>query len=181
MILFTAVAIVRERERGNLELLITTPIRTPELMLAKILPYIFIGLIQVTLILLVGVLLFKVPIRGALLDAYIVALIFIIANLALGLTISTVAQNQFQAMQLTFFILLPSILLSGFMFPFDGMPIPAQWIAEILPMTHFMRLIRGVVLRGASLGDLAGELMILGGFILLAMTFAVKRFHKRLD
>lgn len=181
MILFTAVAIVRERERGNLELLINTPIRTSELMIAKILPYIFIGLIQVTLILAMGFLLFKVPIRGSLLDAYTVALIFIIANLALGLMISTLAQSQFQAMQMTFFILLPSILLSGFMFPFDGMPKPAQWIAEVLPMTHFMRLIRGVVLRGASLSDLTGELLILGGFILVAMTFAIKRFHKRLD
>ena len=181
MILFTAVAIVRERERGNLELLINTPIRTSELMVAKILPYIFIGLVQVTLILLVGVLLFDVPIRGALLDAYLVALVFIIANLALGLMISTLAQNQFQAMQMTFFILLPSILLSGFMFPFDGMPAPAQWIAEVLPMTHFMRLIRGVVLRGASLPEMAGELLVLGVFILVAMTFAIKRFHKRLD
>ncbi|HSM69206.1 MAG TPA: ABC transporter permease, partial [Xanthomonadales bacterium] len=129
----------------------------------------------------VGVLLFKVPIRGSLLDAYLVALIFIIANLALGLMISTLAQSQFQAMQMTYFILLPSILLSGFMFPFEGMPEPAQWIAEALPMTHFMRLIRGVVLRGATLPDMAGELAVLGGFILVAMTFAIKRFHKRLD
>jgi len=181
MILFTAVGIVRERERGNLELLITTPVRTTELMLAKILPYIFIGLIQVTLILAVGDLLFKVPIRGALLNAYAVALVFIVANLALGLMISTVAQSQFQAMQLTFFILLPSILLSGFMFPFDGMPAPARWIAEALPMTHFMRLIRGVVLRGASLSDLSGDLLFLGLFILVAMSFAIKRFQKRLD
>jgi len=181
MILFTAVAIVRERERGNLELLINTPIRTSELMLAKILPYILIGLIQVTLILVVGDLLFRVPIRGALLNIYAVSLVFIVANLALGLMISTVAQSQFQAMQLTFFILLPSILLSGFMFPFDGMPLPAQWIAEVLPMTHFMRLIRGVVLRGASLPELAGELAILGVFILFALSFAIKRFQKRLD
>jgi ABC-2 type transport system permease protein len=150
-------------------------------MLAKILPYIAIGLIQVTLILVVGVLLFNVPIRGALLNAYAVTLVFIIANLALGLMISTIAQSQFQAMQLTFFILLPSILLSGFMFPFDGMPVLAQWIAEVLPMTHFMRLIRGVVLRGADLSDLTGDLYYLGGFILVAMTFAILRFNKRLD
>jgi ABC-2 type transport system permease protein len=181
MILFTAVAIVREKERGNLELLITTPIRTPELMLAKLLPYIFIGLVQMSLVLVFGVLLFDVPIRGALLDTYTVSLVFIIANLALGLMISTLAQTQFQAMQMTFFILLPSILLSGFMFPFAGMPKVAQWIAEILPMTHFMRLIRGVVLRGANLADLAGELLILGAFITIAMTIAIKRFHKRLD
>jgi len=181
MILFTAVAIVRERERGNLELLITTPVRTSELMLAKILPYIGIGLIQVSLVLTVGHLLFHVPLRGSLIDAYVVSLVFIIANLSLGLMISTIARSQFQAMQLTFFILLPSILLSGFMFPFAGMPRPAQIIAEILPMTHFMRLIRGVILRGADLSDLASELATLGVFIVVAMTFAVLRFAKRLD
>ena len=150
-------------------------------MLAKLLPFIFIGLIQVTLVLILGVLLFDVPIRGALLDAYIVSLVFIIANLALGLMISTMAQTQFQAMQMTIFVLLPSILLSGFMFPFAGMPKAAQWIAEVLPMTHFIRLIRGVVLRGADLSDLAGEMMILWIFIGVAMTIAIKRFHKRLD
>jgi ABC-2 type transport system permease protein len=181
MVLFTAVAIVRERERGNLELLIATPVQTLELMLAKIVPYVAIGLVQVTLVLVLGVLLFQVPIRGSLLDVYLLTLVFIIANLALGLAISTIASNQFQAMQLTFFILLPSILLSGFMFPFAGMPKAAQWIAEILPMTHFMRLIRGVVLRGANLSELMGELAVLGAFILVAMTLAVRRFTKRLD
>ena len=181
MVLFTGVAIVRERERGNLELLIATPVRTLELMLAKIIPYVAIGLIQVTLVLVLGVLLFQVPIRGTLLDVYLLTLVFIIANLALGLAISTMAQNQFQAMQMTFFILLPSILLSGFIFPFAGMPVAAQWLAEILPMTHFMRMIRGVVLRGADLYDLSGELAILGIFILVALTLAVRRFTKRLD
>ena len=181
MTLFTAVAIVRERERGNLELLITTPVRSVELMLAKILPYVFIGLLQVTLVLVLGALLFDVPLRGALLDVYRVCLVFIIANLALGLVISTIAQTQFQAMQMTFFILLPSILMSGFMFPFDGMPRAAQWIAEVLPMTHFMRLIRGVILRGATLPELSSELAVLGVFILVAMTIAVLRFNKRLD
>ncbi len=181
MTLFTAVAIVRERERGNLELLITTPVRSVELMLAKILPYVFIGLLQVTLVLILGALLFDVPLRGTLLDVYRVCLVFIIANLALGLVISTIAQTQFQAMQMTFFILLPSILMSGFMFPFDGMPRAAQWIAEVLPMTHFMRLIRGVILRGATLTELASELAVLGIFILVAMTIAVLRFNKSLD
>jgi len=181
MTLFTAVAIVRERERGNLELLITTPVRSAELMLAKILPYVVIGLIQVTLVLVLGVLLFKVPLRGALIDVYWVSLAFIIANLALGLVVSTIAQTQFQAMQMTFFILLPSILLSGFMFPFDGMPQAAQWLAEILPMTHFMRLIRGVVLRGASLSELSSEMAFMWGFIFVAMTIAILRFNKRLD
>jgi ABC-2 type transport system permease protein len=181
MILFTAVAIVRERERGNLELLITTPIRTPELMVAKMLPYVFIGLVQISVVLFLGSVLFDVPIRGQLIEVYTVGLAFIMANLALGLMISTLVQNQFQAMQMTFFILLPSILLSGFVFPFDGMPDIAQWIAEALPMTHFMRLIRGVVLRGASLSELANELAVLAGFIVFAMGFAVLRFRKRLD
>jgi len=181
MTLFTAVAIVRERERGNLELLITTPVRSSELMLAKILPYVFIGLLQVTLVLALGAFLFDVPLRGALIDVYRVCLLFILANLALGLVISTIAQTQFQAMQMTFFILLPSILLSGFMFPFDGMPRAAQLIAEILPMTHFMRLIRGVVLRGATLQELSSELLVLGVFIVIAMTVAILRFNKTLD
>ena len=181
MILFTAVAIVRERERGNLELLITTPVRTSELMLAKITPYVFIGLIQVSLVLLLGRFLFQVPMAGNLLDTYIVTLVFIVANLALGLVISTLVSTQFQAMQLSFFVLLPSILLSGFIFPFAGMPRPAQVIAEALPLTHFIRLIRGVMLRGASLQELSGELFILAGFIVVLMTLAILRFSKRLD
>jgi ABC-2 type transport system permease protein len=181
MIMFTAVAIVRERERGNLEMLITTPVRTSELMLAKITPYVFIGLLQVSLVLLLGRFLFQVPMAGSLLDTYIITLVFIIANLALGLVISTMVSTQFQAMQLSFFVLLPSILLSGFMFPFAGMPRPAQIIAEALPLTHFIRLIRGVMLRGASLQELSGELMVLGGFIIVLMTLAIMRFSKRLD
>jgi len=181
MILFTAVAIVRERERGNLELLITTPVRTSELMLAKITPYVFIGLIQVSLVLLLGRFLFHVPMAGSLLDTYIITLVFIVANLALGLVISTLVSTQFQAMQLSFFVLLPSILLSGFMFPFAGMPRPAQVIAEALPLTHFIRLIRGVMLRGASLQELSTELTILAGFIVVLMTLAILRFSKRLD
>ncbi len=181
MILFTAVAIVRERERGNLEMLITTPMKTWELMLAKITPYVMIGLVQASLVLLLGHFLFEVPMRGDLLDTYIVTLIFIITNLALGLVISTLVSTQFQAMQLAFFVLLPSILLSGFMFPFAGMPRPAQIIAEALPLTHFIRLIRGVILRGASLQELMGELAILGVFIVVLMSLAVMRFSKRLD
>ncbi len=181
MVLFTAVAIVRERERGNLELLINTPVRNGELMVGKILPYILIGLIQVTLILLLGHLLFHVPVAGSLLDVYLAALVFIAANLTLGLVISTVAQSQFQAMQMTFFFFLPSILLSGFMFPFDGMPRAAQYIAELLPLTHFMRLIRGIVLRGASIGDLMSEIYALFGFAAVTLTLATRRFHKRLD
>jgi len=181
MILFTAVAIVRERERGNLELLITTPVKTPELMLAKILPYVLIGLIQVSLVLIIGVLLFDLPIRGNLMYVYIAALAFITANLSLGLLISTLVQTQFQAMQMTIFILLPSILLSGFVFPFAGMPKAARWIAEVLPLTHFVRLIRGIVLRAANLMELGQELLILVGFSIIAISLAVLRFQKRLD
>lgn len=181
MVLFTAVAIVRERELGNLEFLINTPVRNIELMVGKIIPYILIGLVQLSLLLTLGVLLFDVPIRGSLVDLYAVSLLFIAANLALGLMISTLAKSQFQSMQMTMFILLPSILLSGFMFPFSGMPKLAQWIAEVLPMTHYIRLTRGIMLRDATPMQMSGELLALGVFLLLAMTLAVSRFKKRLD
>jgi len=181
MVLFTAVAIVRERERGNLELLINTPVKTAELMIGKIIPYVVIGLIQVTLIMLLGTFLFHVPINGLIIDVYLVALIFIAANLSLGLVISTIARNQFQAMQMTFFFFLPSILLSGFMFPFEGMPKVAQYIAEVLPLTHFVRLIRGIMLRGAELSQLTGDILALVLFMAVTMSFAILRFKKRLD
>jgi len=181
MTLFTAVAIVRERERGNLELLITTPVRTPELMVGKILPYMAIGLIQVTLILIVGSFLFRVPIRGAIVDIYAAGLVFVIATLGLGLFISTLAQTQFQAFQLTFFSFLPQILLSGFMFPFDGMPRPAQLFAEIFPLTHFVRIIRGILLRGATLTDVFPQIWPLFAFFTASMALSVARFRKRLD
>lgn len=181
MVLFTAVAIVRERERGNLELLINTPVKNVELMVGKIVPYIGIGLIQVTIILLLGAFLFGVPIAGSLADVYLAALVFIAANLSMGLTISTLAKTQFQAMQTTFFFFLPSILLSGFMFPFDGMPEAAQAIARLLPLTHFVRLIRGIVLRGAGIGELLPEVGALLIFAAVMLTVAVLRFHKRLD
>ena len=181
MVLFTAVAIVRERERGNLELLINTPVKNVELMVGKIIPYIAIGLIQVSLILLLGRLLFHVPIVGSLADVYLAALTFIAANLTMGLTISTLAKTQFQAMQTTFFFFLPSILLSGFMFPFDGMPKAAQAIAQVLPLTHFVRLIRGVMLRGAELAELLPEVGALVAFAGIMLTVAVLRFRKRLD
>lgn len=181
MVLFTAVAIVRERERGNLELLINTPVKNVELMVGKIIPYIAIGLVQVTIILLLGVYLFHVPIVGGLDDVYLAALAFIAANLTMGLTISTLAKTQFQAMQTTFFFFLPSILLSGFMFPFDGMPRAAQIIAEVLPLTHFVRLIRGVMLRGSELGELLPELRALLLFAGATLAVAVLRFRKRLD
>jgi len=181
MMLFTAVAIVRERERGNLELLINTPISTTQLMVGKVVPYIAIGLVQLALIVGVGQLLFSIPIRGTMLELYVAAAFFIAANLALGLFVSTIARTQFQAMQITFFILLPSILLSGFMFPFDGMPVFAQYLGELLPNTHFIRLTRGIMLRDASLFELRREVLVLGVFALVAMTGAVLRFSRRLD
>lgn len=181
MVLFTAVAIVRERERGNLELLINTPVKTTELMIGKIIPYVVIGLIQVTLILLLGMFLFRVPVVGQLVDVFIVSLVFIAANLSLGLVFSTVAKNQFQAMQMMILFFMPSILLSGFMFPFEGMPRVAQYLAELLPLTHFVRLIRGIMLRGAELSQLTGEIYALLVFMLVMMVFAILRFKKRLD
>jgi ABC-2 type transport system permease protein len=181
MMLFTAVSIVRERERGNLELLINTPVTTAQLMIGKVVPYIAIGLVQLALIVGVSQLLFHVPIRGSMLALYAAAAVFIAANLALGLFISTVARTQFQAMQVTFFILLPSILLSGFVFPFAGMPVFAQYLGEILPITHFIRLSRGIMLRDASLAEMADELLILGVFAAVALTAAVLRFSRRLD
>ncbi|BBA32664.1 ABC transporter [Methylocaldum marinum] len=181
MVLFTAVAIVRERERGNLELLINTPVRNLELMVGKIVPYIVIGLIQVSLILLLGVFLFQVPIQGRIIDVYLAALVFIAANLTMGLVISTLAKTQFQAMETTFFFFLPSILISGFMFPFDGMPRAAQYIAEFLPLTHFVRLIRGVMLRGAELSELLSEIWALLAFMFITLGLAILRFKKRLD
>lgn len=181
MVLFTAIALVRERERGNMELLITTPVSPWELTLGKVLPFVGIGLLQVTVILLVGRWLFEVPVRGSLLALYGASLVFVFASLSLGVFISTLARSQFQAMQMAFFIFLPQILLSGFMFPFAGMPRLAQWIAELMPLTHFLRLARGIMLRSASLMDLWPEIVALLVFNLVVLGVAVKRVSKRLD
>ena len=181
MVLFTAVAIVRERERGNMELLIATPVSSAELMVGKVIPYVVIGLLQTCVVLALGTWLFHVPIGGTLLDVFLASALLIVANLALGLLVSTRAQSQFQAMQMTFFLFLPSILLSGFMFPFAGMPRSVQWLAEVLPLTHFLRLIRGVMLRGASLWELWPDALALLVFSVLMMAGAILRFRKRLD
>ncbi|WP_445514903.1 ABC transporter permease [Stenotrophomonas sp. 3(2025)] len=181
LVMFTAVAVVRERERGNMELLIATPVSRSELMVGKVLPYAAIGLLQTTLVLLLGTWLFEVPVRGSLVDVYLAAVLLVLANLALGLLISTRARSQFQAMQMTLFLFLPSILLSGFMFPFAGMPRPVQWLAEVLPLTHFLRLVRGIMLRGASLWELWPDALALLVFIVAMMTLAILRFRKRLD
>ena len=181
MIMFTSAAIVRERERGNLEMLITTPVRPIELMLGKIIPYIFIGALQVAIILSLGKIVFNVPLNGGLWQLAGATLLFITASLTLGLVISTIAKNQLQSMQMTLFILIPSILLSGFMFPYEGMPEAAQYIAEALPATHFMRLIRGVVLRDVAIMEMTFDIYWLAVFTLAGLTVASLKFKKRLD
>jgi ABC-2 type transport system permease protein len=180
MVMFTSAAIVRERERGNMEMLINTPVRPLELMLGKILPYVAIGIVQTAIILTLGHLLFDVPLSGSLGALTTATLAFIGASLALGLVLSTIATSQLQAMQMTVFILLPSILLSGFMFPYEGMPLPAQYLSEVLPATHFMRAIRAVMLRDAHLEDVAEDTLWLLGFMLIALVIASLRFKKRL-
>ena len=181
MSLFTAIAIVRERESGTLEFLINTPVRRSELMIGKIIPYIVIGLVQVTIVLGLGVALFGVPVRGSLVDLYLASAFFIAATLALGLLISTAARSQFQATQMIIFFFLPNILLSGFMFPFEGMPRAAQVLAEFLPLTHFVRMVRGIILRGADLAEVSHEIWPLLAFFGITLAAAIMRFQKRLD
>ena len=182
MVLFTSIAIVRERERGNIELLIATPVKNLELMVGKIIPYIVIGLIQVGIILGLGVLLFQLPVSSSNIGSiYIVCFVFILANLTMGLMISTIAPNQLAAMQMFVFIFLPSILLSGFMFPFVAMPKIAQQIAEALPITHFIRIIRGVILRDQSLLTVLPDMYFLIGFTVIFLTISTVRFSKRLE
>ena len=181
MIMFTASAIVRERERGNLEFLIATPVRPIELMIGKIFPYIFIGLIQMGLILGLGYVLFDVTVAGSVWVLLSATLLFVMSALTLGLFISTVAKTQLQSMQLTLFVMLPSILLSGFMFPYVGMPKPAQWIAELLPVTHFVRMMRGVVLKDAQWQDFTVDALWLVGFMVVMLAISIVRFKKRVD
>jgi ABC-2 type transport system permease protein len=181
MVMFTAIAIVRERERGNMEFLIATPVRPVELVVGKVLPFVAIGLVQVSIVLALGTWIFSVPIRGSIVDVYLAALTYIVACLGLGVFISTLAKTQFQAMQVAFFTFLPQILLSGFMFPYAGMPRAAQWIAEVLPLTHFVRMIRGIMLRDATIGEMAPDLLALVVFSVVALGIATLRFRKRLD
>jgi ABC-2 type transport system permease protein len=181
MVVITALAITRERERGTMENLLATPVRPFEVMTGKILPYIAVGYIQVTLILIAARFIFEVPMVGSLGLVYLVALLFIAANLAVGITFSTLARNQLQAMQMAFFFFLPSILLSGFMFPFRGMPEWAQWIGSFLPLTHVLRIVRGVLLKGNGLMEIAPEIWPLSVFLVVAMTIGVKRYRQTLD
>ncbi|HWZ95120.1 MAG TPA: ABC transporter permease [Opitutaceae bacterium] len=181
MVMITGLAITRERERGTMENLLATPVRPFEVMVGKILPYIVVGYIQVTLILIAARFIFNVPMVGSLPLLYAVALVFITANLAVGITFSTLAQNQLQAVQMSFFFFLPSILLSGFMFPFRGMPEWAQWVGTCLPNTHFLRIVRGILLKGNGLAEIAPEIWPLLVFVAVAMTIGVKRYRQTLD
>ena len=180
-LLVTTLAVTRERERGTLENLMAMPVRPIEIMLAKMAPYILIGYIQVLLILGISALVFQLPIRGSI-PLLLVALgLFIASNLALGLTFSTVATNQMQAIQMAQFTLLPSFLLSGFFFPFSGMPIWAQWIGELMPMTHAIRIIRGMLLKGNGVGEIAPELWPMALFTLIVMGVAAWFYRETLD
>jgi len=181
MVVMTAMAMTRERERGTMETLLATPARPAEVMLGKIVPYIFVGYIQVVLILLAAWLLFAVPIVGSLWLLLAALVVFIAANLCIGFTISTVAQSQLQAMQMSFFFFLPSLLLSGFMFPFRGMPAWAQTIGEIFPLTHFLRIVRGILLKGNEFPAISAELLALCAILTVASFVALRRYRQTLD
>ena len=181
MIMITGLAITRERERGTMENLLSMPTRPSEVLIGKIVPYILVGYIQVTGILLAAHFLFHVPMQGSIPLLFIVALVFIAANLAMGITFSTIAKNQLQAMQMTFFVFLPSILLSGFMFPFRGMPHWAQWLGEVFPLTHFLRIVRGILLKGNNVVDVSLQLWQIALFALIVLTIGVKRYRQTLD
>jgi ABC-2 type transport system permease protein len=181
MVMMTALAVTRERERGTMENLLAMPVRPLEVMIGKITPYIAIGAVQVTVILLVSWLLFGVGVQGSFTLFCLGTALFITANLAIGFTISTVTQNQLQAMQASVFLLLPSILLSGFMFPFRGMPVWAQWVGEVLPATHFMRIVRGLMLKGAGFGSISAEMVALFAILLIVSTLAISRYKVTLD
>ncbi len=181
MIVITALAITRERERGTMENLLATPARPAEVMFGKIIPYIMVGYIQTGLILVAAKFLFNVPMLGSIPLLLALMLVFIAANLAVGITFSTIAKNQLQAMQMSFFFFLPSILLSGFMFPFRGMPEWAQHIGSALPLTHFLRLVRGILLKGNTLTEAYTHIWPIAVFLVIVMTIGIKRYRQTLD
>ena len=181
LVMITALAITREYERGTMENLLSTPLRPLEVMIGKILPYIIVGYIQILLILIMARLIFHVPMHGSIILLLLLCLPFIAANLSVGLTFSTLAKNQLQAVQSAMFFYLPSILLSGFMFPFRGMPDWAQYIGNILPLTHFLVIVRGILLKGNGFIDVWQEMMAIIGFMVVAMFIAVKRYRQTLD
>jgi len=181
MLIFTALSVTREIERGTMENLLAMPITPIEVMLGKIIPYVMVGFLQAALIIGLGYFLFGVPILGSLAMLATLSTLFIAANLSIGYTFSTVAQNQLQAMQMSTMFFLPNVLLSGFMFPFAGMPVWAQWIGEALPLTHYIRIVRAIMLKGATLENLQYDAIALGVLMLAAMTVAVTRFRRTLD
>lgn len=181
MVIITSMALTRERERGTMESLLSTPVKASEVLIGKVMPYILVGYIQFTLILLMSYYLFHVPINGSLTLLFIVTLPFIAANLVVGIMFSSLVKNQMQAMQSAFFFFLPSILLSGFMFPFPGMPQWAQYIGEILPLTHYVRIVRGIMLKGNNFFYIWPEVWPILLFTLLVLTVGIKRFRKTLD
>ena len=181
MLIFTALSVTREIERGTMESLLAMPITPLEIMLGKIIPYIIVGFVQATLIVGTGVLLFGVPILGSIALLAALSTLFIAANLSIGYTFSTIAQNQLQAVQMSMMFFLPNILLSGFMFPFAGMPVWAQWIGEALPLTHYIRIVRAIMLKGAGIADLRYDTVALAILMVIAMTIAVTRFRRTLD
>jgi len=181
MIIVASISLVRERERGTLEQLIVTPISKTSLMMGKILPFLLVGYVQITVILILGRVLFNVPIRGSVPTLYLIALPFVLASVAIGLFVSTLVQNQAQAMQLGFLFLLPNILLSGFMFPREAMPEPAQWLGAALPLTYFLRVMRGILLRGVGLESLWRETLVLVGFSVGLIALSVRRFRKTVE
>ena len=181
MVMLTGLAMTRERERGTMENLLATPVRPVEVMVGKILPYVVIGYVQMAVILAAAWLLFEVPMVGSPVLLMLMIGLFMLANLAVGFTFSTLARNQLQAMQMTFFFFLPSLLLSGFMFPFRGMPRWAQWVGEVLPLTHFLRIVRGVMLKGNGLMQVLPEVWPLLAFLLAAGALALARYRQTLD
>jgi len=181
MVMMTALAITRERERGTMENLLATPATALEVMTGKIVPYVAIGLVQVSIILALARVLFGVPMVGSVVLLFCAVLLFIATNLTLGLTFSSIARNQLQAMQMTFFFFLPSMLLSGFMFPFRGMPGWAQAIGEVLPLTHFLRIVRGILLKGNGLAEVLPETWPLLVFMLVIMALGLRAFRSTLD
>lgn len=181
MVSITGAAIVRERERGTLEQLVVTPIGKTSLMLGKTIPFAVVGYLQVTVILLLGKLLFDIPVRGSLPLLYLLIAPFIIASLGMGLFISAVTKTQIQAMQLSFFFIMPNILLSGFMFPRAAMPEPAQWIGAALPLTYFLTVMRGVLLKGVELSDVWRQALALTGFAIVLVGMSVRKFHKTVE
>ncbi|AOW13910.1 mannose-1-phosphate guanyltransferase [Hydrogenophaga crassostreae] len=181
MVMLTSLAMTRERERGTMENLLATPVRPFEVMVGKILPYVVMGYVQLAVILGAAYLLFQVPMLGSFALLMGMIGVFIVANLAVGFTFSTIARNQLQAMQMTFFFFLPSMLLSGFMFPFRGMPLWAQSIGEVLPLTHFLRIVRGIMLKGAEAPQLWGDLWPMLLFTAVAGAVALKRYRQTLD